>query len=80
MTGPPKDNCTVSLNIEIHLCVYLIGVNVHIEVLQETRGKFTKQKIVSHVDCSQTPVCVIIGTGTGTERPHCKERVNQIAF
>lgn len=51
--------------------VYLIGIGVHIKILQEARGKLTKQKIVGVIDSSQTPVSVVVGACASTERAHC---------
>lgn len=51
---------------------YLIWIGIEIKILQKSSSKFTKQEVVGLVDCPQTPVCVVVGTGTGTERAHCK--------
>lgn len=40
--------------------VYLIGISVHIKIFQEASRKFTKEKIVGVINCSQTPVSVVI--------------------
>lgn len=51
---------------------YLIWISIEVKILQKSSSKFTKQEVVGLVDCPQTPVCVVVGTGTGTERAHCK--------
>jgi len=51
---------------------YLIWIGIEIKVLQKSSSKFTKEEVVGLIDCPQTPVCVVVGTGTGTERAHCK--------
>lgn len=51
---------------------YLIWISVEVEVFQEPSGKLTEQEVVGLIDCPQTPVCVVIGTGTGTEWTHYK--------
>ena len=51
---------------------YLIRISIEIKILQKSSSKFTKQEVVGLVDCPQTPVCVVVGTGTGTKRAHCK--------
>lgn len=53
---------------------YLIWISVEIKILQKASSKFAEQKVVSLVDCPQAPVCVVVGTGTSTERTHCKEK------
>lgn len=49
---------------------YLIWICVKVEVFQEPGGKLTEQEVVGLIDCPQTPVCVVIGTGAGAERTH----------
>lgn len=49
---------------------YLIWIGVKVEVFQEPGGKLTEQEVVGLIDCPQTPVRVVIGTGAGTERTH----------
>lgn len=51
---------------------YLIWISIEIKILQKSSSKFTEQEVVGLVDCPQTPVRVVVGTGTGTERAHCK--------
>lgn len=51
--------------------VYLIGISVHIKIFQEASCKLTKQKIVGVINCSQTPVSVVVGACASTERAHC---------
>lgn len=51
---------------------YLIRIGIEIKILQKSSSKFTKQEVVGLVDSPQTPVRVVVGTGTGTERAHCK--------
>lgn len=51
---------------------YLIWIGIEIKIFQKSSSKFTEQEVVSLVDCPQTPVRVVVGTGTGTERAHCK--------
>lgn len=53
---------------------YLIRISIEIKILQKSSSKFTEQEVVGLVDCPQTPVCVVVGTGTGTERAHCKSK------
>lgn len=51
--------------------VYLIGISVHIKIFQESSRKLTKEKIVGVINCSQTPVSVVIRACASTERTHC---------
>lgn len=51
---------------------YLIWISIEIKILQKSSSKFTEQEVVGLVDCPQTPVRVVVGTGTGTERAHCE--------
>lgn len=50
----------------------LIWIGIEIKILQKSSSKFTEQEVVGLVDCPQTPVRVVVGAGTGTERAHCK--------
>lgn len=54
------------------MITYLIWIGIEIKILQKSSSKFTEQEVVGLVDCPQTPVRVVVGTGTGTERAHCK--------
>lgn len=60
--------------------MYLVWVCVKIKVLQESRGEFTENKVMSVVDGPQAGVCVVVGTGAGTECTHCREGVERRGF
>lgn len=59
---------------------YLIWVSIEIKILQKSSSKFTEQEVVGLVDCPQTPVCVVVGTGTSTERTHYKWKHKDISY
>lgn len=53
---------------------YLIRIRIHVEIFQKASSKLTKQEIVRLVDCTQTPVGIVVRTCAGTERSHCWRR------
>lgn len=52
-------------------CLYLVGVCTEVKVFYEARCKFTEEEVVGLIDGPQAPVRVVVGTGAGTEGPHC---------
>lgn len=54
------------------LCyLYLVGVCVEVEVLQEAGCKLAEEEVMGLVDGPKAPVRVVIGAGAGAEGPHC---------
>lgn len=60
-------------------CLYLVGVCVEIEVLQEAGRKFTEEEIVGFVDGPHAPVRVVVGASAGAERPHCQGKLRTLS-
>lgn len=51
----------------------LIRIRIHVEIFQKASSKLTKQEIVRLVDCTQTPVGIVVRTCAGTERSQVPE-------
>ena len=54
------------------LAFYLIWVFSYVVVAYEAGDEFTVEEVMSVIDGSQTPVCVVVRVGAKTERSHCK--------
>lgn len=57
----------------VHCIGELVRICIHIEILQEASGELAEEKIVRLVNCTQTPVGVIVRAGASTERPQVPE-------
>lgn len=40
--------------------IYLVRIGVHIKIFQESSCKLTEEKIVGFINCSQTPVSIVV--------------------
>lgn len=51
----------------------LVWICVKVKVFQEACSKLAEQEVVCLIDSPHAPVCVVVGTGAGAERSHCKQ-------
>lgn len=51
----------------------LVWICVKVKVFQEACSKLAEQEVVRLIDGPHAPVCVVVGTGAGAERSHCKQ-------
>lgn len=58
----------------VHCVCELIRICVHVEILQKASGELAEEKVMCLIDCTQTPVGVIVRTRASTERSQVPER------
>ena len=57
---------------------YLIRVFEHVVVADEPGDELTVEEVMCGVDCTQAPICVVVGVRTEAEGSYCKQDRNQV--